>query len=246
MVAKPQGITGETRATRINCGFSATGTNRVPHYNPPPDTGLDLIHQDTALLVLNKPSGLLSVPGRGADKQDSLLTRARKRFADVECVHRLDMETSGLTVLARGKQAQRALNRLFQQRQVHKQYVAIVDGEVEPRDGEIHLPLICDWPNRPRQKVDFAHGKASLTHFRVLSHDPQQHSTRVSLRPETGRSHQLRVHMQSLGHSILGDPLYATPQARNRAPRLLLHASALAFCHPLTGKQSHFYSHAPF
>jgi tRNA pseudouridine32 synthase/23S rRNA pseudouridine746 synthase len=218
----------------------------VPFYNPPPDTGLDLIHQDKALLVLNKPSGLLSVPGRGADKQDSLLTRVRKHFADAECVHRLDMETSGLMLLARGKQAQRALSLLFQQRQVHKQYVAIVDGKVEPDNGEIHLPLICDWPNRPRQKIDYAHGKASLTHFSVLSHDARQHTTRVALRPATGRSHQLRVHMQSLGHSILGDRLYATPGARDRAPRLLLHASELAFCHPLTGQQNHFHSHVPF
>ena len=219
---------------------------RVPLYNPPADTGLDLIHQDEALLILNKPSGLLSVPGRGADKQDSLLTRARKHFADVECVHRLDMETSGLMLLAHGKQAQRALNLLFQQRQVHKQYEAIVDGKLKPRDGEIRLPLLCDWPNRPRQKIDYAHGKASLTHFRVLSHDVQQNTTRVALRPETGRSHQLRVHMQSLGHSILGDRLYATPAARDRAPRLLLHASVLAFCHPLTGQQNQFYCHVPF
>lgn len=220
--------------------------NRVPHYHPPPDTGLELIHLDTALLVLNKPSGLLSVPGRGTDKQDSLLTRVRKRVADVECVHRLDMETSGLMVLARGKQVQRALNRLFEQRQVRKQYVAVVDGVLETREGEIQLPLICDWPNRPRQKVDYARGKASLTRFTVLSHDVPQHTTRVALHPETGRSHQLRVHMQSLGHSILGDRLYATASARDRAPRLLLHAHALTFCHPLSGQQSHFYSHAPF
>lgn len=218
----------------------------MPDYNPPSDTGLELIHQDAALLVLNKPSGLLSVPGRGADKQDSLLTRARNRFADAECVHRLDMETSGLMLLARGKQAQRALNRLFQQRRIDKQYVAVVDGKVEPRVGEIQLPLRCDWPNRPRQKVDFAQGKASLTRFSVLSHDADHYTSRVALQPKTGRSHQLRVHMQSLGHSILGDRLYASPETRRRAPRLLLHANALAFCHPLTGRQSHFYSHAPF
>ncbi len=218
----------------------------VPHYNPPPDTGLDLIHQDKALLVLNKPSGLLSVPGRGEDKQDSLLTRARARFADAECVHRLDMETSGLMILARGKQVQRVLNRLFQQRLVRKQYVAVVAGKMEPPEGEICLPLICDWPNRPRQKVDHVHGKASFTRFSVLGHDARRHTTRVALRPETGRSHQLRVHMQSLGHSILGDRLYAPPETCAQAQRLLLHASALTFSHPLTTRQTHFYSHAPF
>jgi tRNA pseudouridine32 synthase/23S rRNA pseudouridine746 synthase len=218
----------------------------VTHYNPPTDTGLELIHQDRSLLVLNKPSGLLSVPGRGEDKQDSLLTRARKRFADAECVHRLDMETSGLMILARGKQAQRMLNCLFQQRRVHKQYEAVVAGKLDSRDGTINLPLICDWPNRPRQKVDHSHGKPSITHFRVLGHDKQRDATRVVLYPETGRSHQLRIHMQSLGHSILGDRLYAARVSADSAPRLLLHASALVFCHPVTKQQTRFYSHAPF
>jgi tRNA pseudouridine32 synthase/23S rRNA pseudouridine746 synthase len=218
----------------------------VQDYNPPPDSGLALIYQDDALLVLDKPSGLLSVPGRGTSKQDSLLTRTRKRFPRAECVHRLDMETSGLMVIALGKPVQRLLNRLFQQRQVRKHYVAVVDGRVDPPAGEIHLPLICDWPNRPRQKVDHAQGKPSTTHFHVLRHDPLNQTTRIALQPETGRSHQLRVHMQSLGHCILGDRLYASAQVGSKAPRLLLHASALAFSHPLNGRSSRFYSEAPF
>jgi tRNA pseudouridine32 synthase/23S rRNA pseudouridine746 synthase len=218
----------------------------VQHYNPPPDHGLALVYQDDALLVVDKPSGLLSVPGRGADRQDSLLTRTRKRFPQAECVHRLDMETSGLMVIALGKQVQRVLNRLFQQRQVRKHYVAVVDGRVAPPTGEIHLPLICDWPNRPRQKVDHTVGKPSTTRFHVLHHDPLNHTSRVALQPETGRSHQLRVHLQSLGHAILGDRLYASPQVVSKAPRLLLHASALAFSHPSSGQTTRFYSQAPF
>ncbi len=215
-------------------------------YNPPPDSGLALIYQDDSLLVLDKPSGLLSVSGRGSHKQDSLLTRTRKRFPQAECVHRLDMETSGLMVVALGTPVQRALNRLFQRRQVRKRYVAVVDGRVDPPTGEIHLPLICDWPNRPRQKIDYAKGKPCTTRFRVLHHDPLNHTTRVALQPETGRSHQLRVHMQSLGHCILGDRLYAPPQVSSKAPRLLLHASVLAFSHPSSGQTTSFYSQAPF
>lgn len=215
-------------------------------YNPPPDNGLTVIYQDETLLVLDKPSGLLSVPGRGPGKQDSLLTRARRLFADAECVHRLDMETSGLMIMARGKTAQRALNRLFEQRRISKHYTAVVHGAVTPGAGEIRLPLICDWPNRPRQVVDHVLGKPSATRFRVLQHDRHRNATRVSLQPLTGRSHQLRVHMQSLGHSILGDPLYSAPGAASQAPRLMLHASAIAFRHPRSGLASHFFSRAPF
>lgn len=215
-------------------------------YNPPPDNGLSVIYQDDTLLVLDKPSGLLSVPGRGPGKQDSLLLRARARYADAECVHRLDMETSGLMLMARGKPAQRALSRLFEQRRVDKQYIALVEGRLTPAAGEIHLPLACDWPNRPRQMVDPLRGRPSSTHFRVLRHNSHDNTTRVCLQPVTGRSHQLRVHMQNLGHSILGDRLYAHPAAAARAPRLLLHASELAFRHPASGTHRRFYSPAPF
>jgi len=140
----------------------------VSHYTPPPDEGLDLLYVDDSLLVADKPAGLLSVPGRGADKQDSLLTRVRRQYPDAECVHRLDMDTSGLLLLARGKAAQRTLNRQFESRQVAKQYVAIVDGKVSQASGEIDLPLICDWPNRPRQMVDPLNGKPSRTRYRTL------------------------------------------------------------------------------
>jgi len=218
----------------------------VQDYNPPPDHGLAVLYQDETLLVLDKPSGLLSVPGRGPGKQDSLLTRTRQRFADAECVHRLDMETSGLMIMARGKAAQRALNRQFEKREVGKRYTAVVQGMVAPAAGEIDLPLACDWPNRPRQVVDHRLGKPSATRYRVLRHDRHGNSTRVSLQPLTGRSHQLRVHMQSLGHSILGDRLYASPDGAAQAARLMLHASALAFRHPRSGRTRHFFSRAPF
>jgi tRNA pseudouridine32 synthase/23S rRNA pseudouridine746 synthase len=218
----------------------------VSAYNPPADNGLDVIYLDNTLMVLNKPGGLLSVPGRGADKHDSLLTRVRDRYPEAECVHRLDMETSGLILMARGKAAQRQLNTLFESRRVGKKYVAVVEGHLSPGVGEIDLPLICDWPNRPRQKVDFERGKPSKTGFSVLQYDPYTQSTRVELTPETGRSHQLRVHMQSLGHSILGDPLYGSGKARNKAARLLLHATELAFPHPRSDRVQYFACEAPF
>ncbi len=205
-----------------------------------------MIHEDEALLVIDKPSGLLSVPGRGTEKQDSLLSRARRHWPEAECVHRLDMETSGVIVLAIGKPAQRVMNKLFQQRRVKKNYIAVVDGHIVSQNGEIDLPLICDWPNRPRQKVDFKSGKPSRTHFSVLAHDHDDNTTRLALRPATGRSHQLRVHMQALGHCILGDSLYASPWARDKAKRLMLHASEISFEHPLNGRHSHFSARIPF
>jgi len=218
----------------------------LSHYCPPADNGLDVIYADEALLVVDKPSGLLSVPGRGADKQDSLLSRARQHWPEAECVHRLDMETSGVMVMALGKPSQRALNRLFQQRRVKKVYIAIVDGNVDSQGGEIDLPLICDWPNRPRQKVDFKSGKPSQTRFSVLRYNHRDNSTRLALQPATGRSHQLRVHLQALGHCILGDSLYASPHARDKASRLLLHAAEISFEHPLNGRHSHFSARMPF
>lgn len=218
----------------------------MSHYCPPPDNGLEVIYEDEALLVVDKPSGLLSVPGRGADKQDSLLLRARQHWPEAECVHRLDMETSGVMVMALGKPSQRALNRLFQQRRVNKGYIAIVDGNVNSQGGEIDLPLICDWPNRPRQKVDFKSGKPSQTRFSVLRYNHCDNTTRLALQPATGRSHQLRVHLQALGHCILGDSLYASPHARDKASRLLLHAAEISFEHPLNGRHSHFSARMPF
>lgn len=215
-------------------------------YVAPPDNGLDIVHIDASLLVVNKPSGLLAVPGRGAGKEDCLSSRVQAIHADALTVHRLDMETSGLMVLARSKEMHRQLSILFQNRQVEKRYVAVVDGALEPACGEIDLPLITDWPNRPLQKVDHAIGKPSLTRYRVLSYDAASDSTRVELEPETGRSHQLRVHLMALGHPILGDTLYASEEGCAKAQRLLLHATCLAFVHPERGERMSFASAAPF
>ncbi|MDB5814903.1 MAG: pseudouridine synthase [Rhodocyclales bacterium] len=208
----------------------------ISTYSPPAHHALDLVYLDDAVVVVNKPSGLLSVPGRGADKHDCMASRVQAEFADALIVHRLDMETSGLLIFARGQAAHRTLSYAFQSRKVDKRYIAIVDGHVPTLDGEITLPLICDWPNRPLQKVDHEIGKPSVTRYRVLSHDPGANTTRIALEPLTGRSHQLRVHMRSLGHAILGDALYASDQVREMAPRLLLHASVLKLSHPFNGQ----------
>jgi len=215
-------------------------------YKPPPHYGLDLIYSDDSILVLNKPSGLLSVPGRGEEKRDCLATRTALEYPDALIVHRLDMATSGLMVLARGKQIHRQLSILFQQQQVSKSYLAIVDGIVAPTSGEIDRPLITDWPNRPRQKIDYKMGKPSLTHFMVMAYNRDAMSTRVQLRPRTGRSHQLRVHMLSIGHPIVGDELYGSREVIAKSDRLLLHATSLSFVHPVTNKSLTFKCDAPF
>lgn len=206
--------------------------------------GLPIVYLDAALVVVNKPSGLLSVPGRGADHQDCVVARAQAILAEALIVHRLDMETSGLMLLARGKEVQRRLSIAFQERHVDKAYQAVVDGQPAADYGEIDLPLITDWPNRPRQIVDFELGKPSFTRYRVLAKHGDR--ARVALEPKTGRSHQLRVHMQALGHPILGDALYAHPSARAKATRLLLHATRLDFQHPLSGQALQLASEAPF
>lgn len=215
-------------------------------YNPPPHHGLELIYSDNSILVLNKPSGLLSVPGRGEDKSDCLVTRTVSEYPDALIVHRLDMATSGLMVLARGKQIHRQLSILFQQQQVNKSYVAVVDGIVAARSGEIERPLITDWPNRPRQKVDYCVGKPSLTHFMVMEYNRDNMSTRILLKPRTGRSHQLRVHLLSIGHPILGDELYGQGDVVTKSKRLLLHATSLSFIHPVTNRLHSFKCDAPF
>jgi tRNA pseudouridine32 synthase/23S rRNA pseudouridine746 synthase len=213
--------------------------------------GLRCLHADAALLVLDKPAGLLSVPGRGADKQDCASARAQAQWPDALIVHRLDMATSGLLLLARGAAMQRALSMAFEARQVHKRYVALVAGHLPPPAGawgEIELPLLSDWPNRPRQKVDPA-GRPSRTRWRVLAHETDAQGraqTRLELEPVTGRAHQLRVHLQALGHPILGDALYADADGRTRSERLLLHASELALAHPLSGETMHWHSPPPF
>ncbi|MDF9391704.1 MULTISPECIES: RluA family pseudouridine synthase [Methylococcus] len=211
---------------------------------------MELIHADAALLVLSKPSGLLAVPGRGPAKQDCLSGRAQARYPDALIVHRLDMATSGLMVMARGPAAQRVLSQAFACREVLKRYEAVVHGILEaPPDSEdgwsrIDLPLVLDWPNRPLQKVDPLHGKPSLTRWRILGRETD--ATRVELEPVTGRSHQLRVHLAALGHPILGDPLYGHEAARFRAGRLLLHAKTLGLSHPESGEWLAFESPVPF
>jgi tRNA pseudouridine32 synthase / 23S rRNA pseudouridine746 synthase len=214
-----------------------------------PATELALLYADESLLVLDKPSGLLSVPGRGEDKQDCLSARVQAHYSDALVVHRLDMATSGLMVMARGNAAQRVLNDAFAERQVTKRYEAVVDGllaaPLEPW-GLIDLPIVVDWPQRPRRIICHATGKPSQTRWRVLQHDAQVQTTRVALEPITGRSHQLRVHLLALGHAIVGDALYGGPRVQGLASRLLLHACALALPHPLTGETLRFESPAPF
>jgi tRNA pseudouridine32 synthase/23S rRNA pseudouridine746 synthase len=221
------------------------GDTVLSAYAPPPNTGLTIVHVDDQLLVVDKPAGLLSVPGRGADKADCLVARVQAEYPEALAVHRLDMSTSGLLLLARGEAVHRELSRLFRERQVDKRYVAVLAGQLADEAGEVELPLICDWPNRPRQKVDFEIGKPSLTRFRVIARDPVADTTRVELEPVTGRSHQLRVHMAALGHPILGDDLYGGA-AFGRAERLLLHAMDLALVHPSTVAFMQFHAAPPF
>jgi len=215
-------------------------------YQPPTDEGLSVLYQDDALLVVDKPSGLLSVPGRGENKQDCLLSRVHTEYDDALIVHRLDMETSGVMVLARNKEIHRKISGLFEQREVQKRYIAIVDGRIKNAAGKINLPLICDWPNRPRQIVDHDHGKPSVTRYKVLSRNIEENTTRVELEPETGRSHQLRVHLQSIGHPILGDRFYASAKQQSKSFRLLLHALSLSFVHPITSEPMRFVCESPF
>jgi len=205
-----------------------------------------LVYVDEHLLVLDKPAGLLAVPGRGDDKQDCLSVRAQRLWADARVVHRLDMATSGLFLMARGLHVQRVLGRAFEQREVDKKYVAVVHGRLGEvgSEGQIDLPIGADWPKRPLQKVDFERGRPSSTRWRVLAQEADR--TRVALEPLTGRSHQLRLHLQAIGHPILGDTLYAPPPVQALAPRLLLHASALAFRHPASGERLALESAAPF
>ncbi len=213
-------------------------------YAPPMTPMLDVIHEDDSLLVFNKPSGLLSVPGRLLEHKDSLQLRAQSQYPDALTVHRLDMETSGIIVMAKGKEAHRNLSRQFQDRATQKTYIARVNGQVMEEEGLIDLPLICDWPNRPRQMVDHDVGKPSQTKWLVLARDETE--TRLKLTPITGRTHQLRVHCMALGNVILGDSLYATGEAIERVNRLMLHAESLTVTHPSSNEPITFHSPAPF
>nr|WP_255692284.1 RluA family pseudouridine synthase [Luteimonas sp. XNQY3] len=200
-------------------------------------------------MAFDKPSGLLSVPGRGADKQDCLATRALAQWPDARIVHRLDQATSGVIVLARGLAMQRALSDAFAERRVDKRYIAIVDGWPDADAGTIDLPLQADWPNRPMQQVDRIGGKPAVTHWQVLSRTRATDGapcTRLTLTPRTGRTHQLRVHLQAIGHPVLGDALYAPPAVQVRASRLLLHAESLVLAHPATSARLRIACPVPF
>ncbi|KQP15033.1 pseudouridine synthase [Pseudorhodoferax sp. Leaf267] len=210
---------------------------------------LRVLHADAALLVLDKPAGLLAVPGRGPDKQDALSTRVQQVYPDALIVHRLDMATSGLMLMARGPAAQRALSMAFESRQIAKRYEAVVHGcwalpASSDGWGLIDLPIRLDWPRRPLSIVDPVKGKPSRTRWRLLHADAD--CSRLALEPITGRSHQLRLHLAAQGHAILGDALYAGEAVQQRAPRLLLHACALALAHPVHGAPMRFEHAAPF
>jgi tRNA pseudouridine32 synthase/23S rRNA pseudouridine746 synthase len=210
---------------------------------------LELHHVDDTLIIVHKPAGLLSVPGRGPDKQDCLITRLQQLFSDALVVHRLDMSTSGLMVFARSLAAQRALGDAFAQRQVHKRYIAIVQGHVNvPLHSWQHIdfPIYAEWSQRPLRMVDAERGQPSQTRWQLLEIDPAAGTSRVELEPLTGRTHQLRVHMQALGHPIVGDALYAPADVAAASPRLLLHACSLGFTHPATAQPVDFCCPAPF
>lgn len=209
----------------------------------PPAAPLEILHEDAQLVAVNKPAGLLSVPGRGAHLADCLMSRLLMVFPDTLLVHRLDRDTSGVMVFALTPHAQRHLSQQFQNKTARKAYVARLDGRLDPKTGTVDLPLIVDWPNRPRQMVCHETGKPSQTDWRVLRHE--EGATRVRLSPKTGRTHQLRVHMQALGHPILGDPLYATGAARE-FERMMLHAEELRIKHPDSGKSLKFRTKVPF
>ncbi|MCF7221816.1 RluA family pseudouridine synthase [Marilutibacter chinensis] len=207
--------------------------------------GLFVIFHDEHLLIVQKPPGLLSVPGRLPENRDCVVSRLQEAYPDALTVHRLDQVTSGLMLFARGKDMQRALAMQFERRQVCKRYVAIVQGRVDGTAGEIALPLICDWPNRPKQKVDFEIGKPALTRWRLLAYGfgaGGPDVSRLELEPVTGRSHQLRLHLASIGHPIVGDTLYGAAPAG----RVCLHASRLSFAHPADGRAASFESPPPF
>jgi len=205
-------------------------------YDPPEHNGLDVLYKDEYLIIVNKPTGLLSVPGRGIEKSDCLLSRVQLEYPDADIVHRLDMPTSGIIIFALTSEVQRALSMLFEKKDIQKQYIAKVYGELDSHKGVINLPLITDWPNRPRQKIDFMDGKPSKTGYELISTDNEGNSL-VKLLPITGRSHQLRVHMAALGNPILGDTLYGTDESREASTRLLLHAEKITFIHPITNTE---------
>jgi tRNA pseudouridine32 synthase/23S rRNA pseudouridine746 synthase len=223
----------------VNSSTDDTPPYQVPHSQEP----IKLLFRDPHLLIVDKPTLLLSVPGRHPLNHDCLLNRLSVRYPGVSAVHRLDLDTSGVMVIPRHREALSRLARQFQERRIDKTYIARVAGHVAEAVGECDLPLIADWPNRPKQKVCFETGKQSLTRWRVLSRG--DNSSLLTLTPVTGRSHQLRIHMREIGHPILGCDFYAPEAVLNAAPRLLLHATSLRFSHPLSGEMLTAHSPAP-
>ncbi|NNC36899.1 MAG: RNA pseudouridine synthase [Hyphomonadaceae bacterium] len=210
----------------------------------PPQQHVSVIYEDDSLILVDKPAGLLSVPGKAPEHQDCLEQRVKQKFDDALLVHRLDMATSGIMVFARNARAHRHLGLQFERRHVEKTYIAHIWGRLKSPKGQIDLPLICDWPNRPMQKVDFDAGKKAKTDWEVLKE--LNDCTIVRLTPLTGRSHQLRVHMNEQGCPILGDRLYAHEDAFKKTPRLMLHAESLSIFHPDGGQRHQFEAPVPF
>ncbi|MFZ8878472.1 MAG: RluA family pseudouridine synthase [Paracoccaceae bacterium] len=211
-------------------------------YNPPNDP-IEVVYEDAHVVAVNKPTGLLSVPGKGEHLSDCLLSRVMVAFPEALLVHRLDRDTSGVMVFALTPHAQRSMSMQFEARRTKKAYVACVAGEVQESEGEIDLPLIVDWPNRPKQMVCHDTGKPAVTKFKRVSVTDDQ--SRLRLFPKTGRSHQLRIHCLAIGHPILGDPLYS-PETVTDFPRLLLHSEELRINHPESGKGLRFRTKCPF
>ncbi len=215
-------------------------------YQPPIHSQLDILYEDAYLLIVNKPAGLLSVPGRGDDKQDCLISRVQLTHPTALIVHRLDMATSGILVLALDKETHRLLSQQFQQRVIAKQYIAVVAGKLEQDQGLVDVAMICDWPNRPLQMIDREGGKSAQTEYQLLEYCSENDQSRLLLTPLTGRTHQLRLHCQFLGHPILGDRLYADPETVLKSERLMLHACDIAFNHPVSSEPLSIHCEVPF
>lgn len=213
-------------------------------YRPPLEPYLSVVHVDDDILVVDKPSGLLSVAGKAPELADCLAARAAAAYPGARIVHRLDKDTSGVMVLGRSKRAISGLGIQFEKRQTKKRYVARVFGKMAEDSGRVDLPLAVDWENKPRQRVDFEYGRPAQTDWQVIGREDE--ATRVALVPRTGRTHQLRVHMLAIGHPILGDAFYAEGEARAAADRLQLHAAELGFTHPGDGRRCEFVSAPPF
>ncbi len=202
----------------------------------------EIIYQDEYIVAVNKPQALLSVPGLGPDKQDCMISRLLQLIPDAKVVHRLDCYTSGIMLFAIGIEMQRALSRIFHDRKINKEYIAIVNQWFEEQQGVIRFPMRCDIDNRPHQIVDYEHGKSAITYWQVLQRSPD--SVRLLLKPETGRTHQLRVHCAAMGHPIIGDGLYGNDEIKQ--PRMLLHADNLLFEHPVTHEKMHLFADCEF